>query len=94
MATSPDEIPEIDELPNVDYSDVPVEIEAVLTGEPYTIEQTVKLTFDGDQYLARIPTEIAEELSLTEGESRMEFTFQKPLPDSTDEPIVAIELRP
>lgn len=88
-----DEIPEIDELPEVDYSAVPSEVEAVLSGQPYTVEETVKLTWDGNQFLCRIPTEIAEELSLTK-ESRMRFVLRKPLPGSDEQPTVDIEIQP
>lgn len=91
--SQPDEIPEIDELPDVDYSDIPPEIEDVLTGTPYTVIETVKLTWDGNQFLGRIPTEIAEELNLTK-ESRKRFTLRKPLPESDEEPTVDIELQP
>jgi hypothetical protein len=94
MAAEPGAIPEIDELPDVNYVDVPEEVEGVLTGESYIVDKMVKLTFDGDQFLARVPTEIADELNLTEGESRMEFNFQKPLPNSEEEPTVKIELCP
>lgn len=87
------DIPDIVDRPTVEYSDMPPEIEAVVGDRTYTVEETVKLTWDGNQFLARIPTEIAEELEITK-ESRMRFAYEKPLPSCDDEPTVVIELLP
>lgn len=87
------EIPDIDEIPTVDYTDLPPEVGAIVGDQPYTVEETVKLTWDGNQFLARIPTEIAAELQLSR-ESRLQFTFRKPLPNSTDKATVEIDLYP
>lgn len=87
------EIPRIDELPTVDYSELPPEIEAVVGQQPYTVEEKVKLTWDGNQFLVRIPTEIANEMRLSP-ESRMRFELTKPLPNSESEPTVDIALIP
>lgn len=91
-----DEIPEIEELPVLDYSEISEELKQALTRKKYGIEKKVKLTYDGSQYIARIPSEIAEELELGR-ESRMEIRFKKPLPKEDRKPTgedVELELKP
>jgi len=86
-------IPEIETLPDVDYSDLPQDIESVVGETQYMIEKDAELTWDQNQWLVRIPKEIGEELDLSE-DSRVTFTFEKPLPDSDKEPTVKIEMHP
>lgn len=86
-----DDIPEIDELPSIDYSDLPPEIEGMVGQRPYTVEEKVKLTWDGNQFIVRIPTEIADEMELTQ-DSRMKFNLTKPLPNSDETPNLDIEI--
>lgn len=87
MNKKSNEIPQIDELPDIDYSDIPSEIEEVVGQQPYVIEKKVKLTWDGDQFIARIPSEITEELGLTSNSQvKMKFGYSKPLPKENREP--------
>jgi len=90
------EIPEIEELPELDYSEIPEDLKQALTQKKYSIEKKVKLTYDGSQYIARIPSEIAEELELGR-ESRMKFRFKKPLQKEDRKPTgedVEREMKP
>ncbi len=80
-----------EKLPQVDYTNLPKELRAVMDKQPYVIEETVKLTWDGRQFIARIPSEIAEECKITK-ENRMRFKVIKPLPDSAEKSIVEITL--
>ena len=79
------------ELPAVDYSKLPPEIEEVISQKKFEIEKTTKLTWDGKQYSMRIPTEIAEETGITK-ETRAYFHLTKPLPGSTEKVDVVIKL--
>lgn len=91
--TESDDLPQLEKLPTLDYSELPPEIAGVVGQQPYTVEERMKLTWDGSQFIVRVPTEIADEMALTK-ESRMQFELTKPLPDSDDEPTVDIELIP
>ncbi|MCM2466486.1 hypothetical protein [Methanoculleus oceani] len=88
---SDDEIEELQELPEVDYSTIPPEIEGVVGKQPHIIEKKVKLTWDGKQFSFRIPTEIAEEMKITK-EHQVLFRLKKPVPGSNDEPELSITL--
>ena len=88
---SDDDIEELQELPEVDYSTVPQEIEEVVGKQPHIIERKVKLTWDGKQFSFRIPTEIAEELKITK-ENQVLFRLKKPVPGSKEEPELSILL--
>jgi len=79
------------ELPAVDYSKLPPEIEEVISQKKFEIEKTTKLTWDGKQYSMRIPTEIAEEAGITK-ETRAFFHLIKPLPGSTEKVKLEISL--
>lgn len=85
------EIKDLNELPDIDYSNLPREVEESLTRELYTIETKAKLTWDGKQFIVRIPSEITQEMKLTR-ENRMLFTLVKPTPDSDDEPELEIKV--
>ena len=71
------------ELPTVDYSKLPSEIEEVITRQPFQIEKKTKLTWDGNQFSMRIPTEIAKEMKITK-DNLVIFRLTKPLPDSAE----------
>jgi hypothetical protein len=71
-------------LPNLDYSNLPTDIAEAVSSEPYKINETGKLTFDGRQFIIRIPKEIANEAHITEN-TRVEFNFTKPLPNENKE---------
>lgn len=71
------------ELPTVDYSRLPPEIEEVITRQPFQIEKKTRLTWDGKQYSMRIPTEIAQEYGITK-DNQVVFRLTKPLPDSAE----------
>jgi hypothetical protein len=79
------------DLPAVNYSTLPPEIEEVITRQPFKIEKKTKLTWDGKQFSMRIPTEIAEELKITK-DNQVIFRLTKPLPDSNEKPRLEIEL--
>lgn len=78
-------------LPKVDYSKVPKEIEEIVNRQPYVIEEKAKLTWDGRQFIVRIPSEITKEMNITK-ENQMRFRLTKPLPDSSEKPELKIEL--
>ena len=59
----------------LDYSNLPSDVKAAITSAtqiPYIVEEIVKLTWDGRQFILRIPKEIAEELGITE-ENQIKF---------------------
>ena len=85
------EFKEYDELPVVDYSKIPDEVEEVINKQPYVVEGKAKVTWDGKQFLVRIPSEIANEMKITT-EYRMLFKVTKPLPDSDDTPELEMKL--
>jgi hypothetical protein len=82
---------ELTELPQVDYSKLPKEIEDAIENKPYIIEKKVKLTQGNKQFLIRIPTEIANEMKLT-SENMILFRLIKPLPHSMDKPQMEMTL--
>ena len=75
--------------PEVDYSKLPAEIKKRAGNQPYVIEEKAKLTWDNKQFLVRIPTEIAEELGITQG-NRVVFRLTKPPPGAAEKPKVEI----
>jgi hypothetical protein len=79
------------ELPVVDYSKLPPEIEEVISQQKFEIRKTTKLTWDGKQFSMRIPTEIAIEAGITK-ETRVLFHLIKPLPDSAEKIKLEISL--
>jgi len=82
-------IKNIENLPDIDYADLPADMKAVLGDKPYQITEKVKLSSDGKQLIARIPKEIQKEFNLKKGD-RMVFNYKKPLPESGDEPELVI----
>ena len=82
---------EYDKLPEVDYSKIPEDIEQAINKQPYVAEGKAKVTWDGKQFLVRIPSEIANEMKITT-EYRMLFKVTKPLPDSDGAPELEMKL--
>jgi len=75
----------------LDYSKLPEDVKATMSPIPYIVEEAVKLTWDGRQYILRIPKEIAEEVGIT-AENRINFKFIKPSPESAEKPKLEITL--
>lgn len=73
------------ELPEVDYSNLPDEILKAIEVESYTITKDAKLSWDGRQFIVRIPSEIANEIGISK-ENKHEFKFHfeyvKPEPNA------------
>jgi len=79
------------DLPILDYSKLPPEIEEIISQKQFEIEKTTKLTWDGKQFSMRIPTEIAEETRISK-ETRAYFHLVKPLPGSDEQIRLEISL--
>ena len=78
----------------LNYSNLPVDVKAAITATtpmPYIVEETVKLTWDGRQFILRIPKEIAEEVGITE-ENQIRFKFTKFPPESNEKPRLEISV--
>ena len=78
----------------LDYSNLPSDVKAAITSAtqmPYIVEETVKLTWDGRQYILRIPKEIAEEVGITE-ENQIKFKFIKFPPESNEKSKLEISV--
>ncbi len=78
----------------LNYSNLPVDVKAAITATtpmPYIVEETVKLTWDGRQFILRIPKEIAEEVGITE-ENKIKFKFTKFPPESNEKSKLEISV--
>ena len=78
----------------LNYSNLPADVKAAITSTtpmPYVVEETVKLTWDGRQFILRIPKEIAEEVGITE-ENQIKFKFTKFPPESNEKPRLEISV--
>ena len=78
----------------LDYSNLPSDVKAAITSTtqmPYIVEETVKLTWDGRQFILRIPKEIAEEVGITE-ENQIKFKFIKFPPESYEKSKLEISV--
>lgn len=75
---------------NLDYSNLPKAVLDAITTSQYEIDKKSKLTWDGRQFIVRIPKEVAQEAELKEGES-MEFIIIKKF-GATEKPEVRIML--
>ena len=75
----------------IDYARIPEDVKAAIEPIPYIVEETVKLTYDGRQFILRIPKEIADEVGITE-DNRIKFRFVKPLPESKEKANLEIWL--
>lgn len=87
-----EEIEELDELPVVDYyPNFSSEFKEALGEKPYIIEKKAKLSWDGKQFVIRIPKEISEEMKITK-ESQIKFTVVKPKPGTDGKNELKIDL--
>ncbi len=75
---------------DLDYSKLPKSVFDAITTSQYEIDKDSKLTWDGRQFIVRIPKEVAIEAELKEGE-KMEFIIIKKFGD-TEKPEVRIRL--
>jgi len=73
----------------INYSKLPKDVKEAIEPIPYVVEEAVKLTWDGRQYILRIPKEIAEEAGIT-AEKRISFKFVKSSPESAEKPKLEI----
>jgi thiamine pyrophosphate-dependent acetolactate synthase large subunit-like protein len=73
----------------INYSRLPKDVKEAIEPIPYVVEEAVKLTWDGRQFILRIPKEIAEEAGITV-EKRISFKFVKPSPESAEKPKLEI----
>lgn len=80
-----------DDFRKVDYSKLPKPIAEVVTDRPDIIEKKAKITYDGRQYLVRIPTEISNVLNISQ-DDMIKFTAVVPSPKSTEKKSLKIEL--
>ena len=67
------------------------ELSAAINPIPYIVEETVKLTWDGRQFILRIPKEIAEEAGITQ-ENQVKFKFIKFPPESDEKTELEISV--
>ena len=84
------------DLPEVDYSNLPDEILKAIEVKPYTITKDAKLSWDGRQFIVRIPSEIADEMGISKENKqnfKVHFEYTKPAPNTDDEPKLTIDLR-
>lgn len=86
-----DDIEKLSELPVVNYSKVPKLVEEVVAKGQYVLTKEAKLTWDGKQFIIRIPSEITEEMHITK-ENRILFRLIKPRPDSDEDIKIEMEL--
>ena len=93
MAKSNDDKRKKSRIPSkLDYSKIPEDIIKAINKQQYTINKTTKLTWDGRQFLIRVPKEIAEEIGLKD-DWHATFIYVKPLPEERDKnPKLEIKL--
>lgn len=84
------------DIPEVDYSNLPDEILKALEAEKYTIDKEVKLSWDGRQFIIRIPSEITTEMGINKEnkeEYKVHFKYEKPeQPNKKDKQMPDISL--
>ena len=83
------------DLPEVDYSNLPDEIREVIEVEPYIIEKDAKLSWDGRQFIVRVPSDIANEIGINKENKKdfkVHFKYTKPAPNTDTKPDVKMEL--
>lgn len=85
-----------DEVPNkLDYSTVPKVIEEAVKQMPYEIEKDVNLSWDGKQFMIRIPLDVSNEMGITKenkGEFKVRFKLVKGRPNTNENTKVTMEL--
>ena len=83
------------DIPEVDYSDLPDEIREAIEIEQYTIEKDAKLSWDGRQFIVRIPSDIAKEIGISKenkNDFKVHFKYTKPAPNTDIKPDVKMDL--
>ena len=75
----------------LDYTEIPEDVKAAISPMPYVVEENSKLTWDGRQFILRIPKEIAEEANITT-ENRISFKLIKSPPESNEKPKLEIKV--
>ncbi|MEM0143810.1 MAG: hypothetical protein QXL94_07705 [Candidatus Parvarchaeum sp.] len=75
----------------LNYAKLPKDIKEAIIEMPYIVKETVKLTWDGRQFILRIPKEIAEEAGITP-ENQIKFKFIKFPPESNEKPKLEISV--
>lgn len=74
-----------DDLPEIDYSKhKPKIIDELLKIEAETIQKEAKISWDGRQYIVRIPKEISQVMDITT-ENKIRFIVTKPPPHENAE---------
>lgn len=85
-------IEEFEEVPVVDYSNLPDEFKnEFLSEKPYVVEKFSKLSWDGKQFSIRIPKEIADEMNVTK-RNQIKFKMTKARPDTEEKNVLEISL--
>lgn len=75
----------------LNFSNIPEEVKEALNTNLYTVEKKSKLSWDGKQFIIRIPKEVAEEMNITK-ESKVKFKLIKPNPGTNEKRKLEIEL--
>ena len=70
---------------------MPKDIKEAIIEMPYIVEESVKLTWDGRQFILRIQKEIAEEAGITQ-ENQVRFKFIKYPPESDEKTELEISV--
>lgn len=85
-----------DVIPIVDYTKgLPPEIIESLEQEEYVIKKDAKLSWDGRQFIVRIPSEITTEYGITKEnrkDYKIHFELKKPNPKSNKNLKLKVEL--
>ena len=76
---------------SLDYSQLPKKTLDAITTSQYEIDKEGKLTWDGKQFIVRIPKEVSLEMGIKEGE-HIKFIILKKF-GATDKPELHIELK-
>lgn len=85
------------ELPPVDYTKgLPQEVKEALEKTEYTVIKDANLSWDGRQFIVRIPSEITREYGITKEnrkDFKVHFELKKPEPKSNKKPELYMEIR-
>ncbi|ODS37828.1 hypothetical protein BEH94_01925 [Candidatus Altiarchaeales archaeon WOR_SM1_SCG] len=86
MKKSNEKIPD-----KLDYSKLPKEIEEVIEQKGDIIDENVKITYDGRQFLVRFPSEISKLMEITR-QDKINFKLEMPKPRTDEKPKLTITL--
>ena len=75
----------------IEYTQLPPEVEEVVSEERATIEAVASITFDGRQYLVRFPKDITESIGLSR-DHKVRFSVIIPKPRTDETPKLTIEV--